>query len=387
MADKKSRKEIHYGHQTIDQSDLEHVAQALRSGWLTQGPAVLRFEEELADYCGARHATAVSNGTMALQLACVAAGLAPGDEGITTPLTFMASANCISHCSARPVFADISPDTWNIDVHEVKRRISEKTKVVIPVDFAGLPCDYLELRELADEHGLTVIEDACHAIGASYRGAMLGSTGLAHMTCFSFHPVKNITAGEGGAILTNDSDLDRKLKELRHHGIVKDPAQFQLPPHGPWHHELHIPGFNARLSDIHAALGISQLGRLDAFNQRRSLLVQRYRERLRSIPGLTFQTIPDDRISAHHLFIIHLDPAVHDRARVWQRLQAAGIHPAVHYMPLHLHPFYAALTAAAPEDYPEGMRYYQGCLTLPLYPSLSDEDHQYVVDNVVAACQ
>ncbi len=377
------RRIIPYGKQLIEDDDIQAVVEALRGDWLTQGPGVQRFEEALAQYCGAKHAVAVANGTIALHLACLAAGVGPGDEGVTTPITFLASANCLLYVGAKPVFADIDPATWNIDPAEIEKKITEKTKVLIPVHFGGLPCDMKEIREIADRHGLTIIEDACHAIGGEYKGKRVGGTGTAEMTCLSFHPVKHMTTGEGGAVLTDDEALAEKLKRLRHHGVTRDP-QLMSKNDGPWYHEAVEVGYNGRITDIQCALGLSQLGKLDRFLARRREIAKRYHEEFAGIEGLSMQPISKDRLNAYHLFVVHFDPDRYDRLAIFEHLRKEGIAPQVHYIPVHKQP---AMRQAAGEagELPNAERYYQGCLSLPMFPSLSDVEQGRVISSLRSA--
>ncbi len=371
---------IPYGRQWIDDDDVTAVVEVLRGDWLTQGPAVERFERALAERCGARHAVAVSNGTAALHLACLAAGLSHDDEGITSPLTFLASASCLISCGARPRFADIDARTWTLDPAEVERRISPRTKALIPVDYGGLPCDLDRLRALADQHDLTVIHDACHSLGATYRQRPIGGTGLAEMTCFSFHPVKVVTTGEGGAVATDDDRLARRLRRLRHHGVSRSREAAERFG-GPWAYELRELGLNARITDLQCALGLSQLGKLDRFVARRRQIAARYREALAELPGLTVQGEPGDRSSAHHLFAVHLDPERYDRRAVFEALGQRGIRCQVHYVPVHLQPLLLQRYGTAEGDCPRAERFYRGALSLPLFPRLTDAD----VDRVIEA--
>jgi UDP-4-amino-4,6-dideoxy-N-acetyl-beta-L-altrosamine transaminase len=371
---------IPYGKQWLDDDDIAAVVEVLRSDWLTTGPWVDEFEQKLADYCGAKHAVAVSNGTVALHLACLAAGLGPGDEGITSPITFLASANCLLYVGARPVFADIRPDTWNIDPADIRKKLTPRTKAIIPVDFGGLPCDLEEIRGIANERGLVVIEDACHAIGARYGGRRVGGTGLADMVCFSFHPVKHITTGEGGAILTQSDEYAARLRTLRHHGMTKDPAVMTRND-GPWYYESHTLGYNGRITDFQCALGLRQLAKLNRFLQRRREIAARYREAFADIEGLSFQQTPSGVEHAYHLFVVHLDPARYDRRAVFEGLRDRGIGPQVHYVPVSGQP---SMVAAAGEQgpFPHAQRYYEGCLSLPMYPGLRDDELERVIEGV-----
>jgi len=374
---------IPYGKQWIDDEDIAAVVEVLRSDRLTQGPVVSRFEATLAEYFGAKHAIALCNGTVALHLACLAAGLGPGDEGITTPITFLASAACMVYCGTRPVFADIDSRTWNIDPIDLEKKITKKTRVVIPVDFAGLPCDMTEIRALADRNGLTVIEDACHAIGAEYKGRRIGAGGLADMTCFSFHPVKHITTGEGGAVLTDNDELAQKLLTLRHHGIVKDRTETPNRD-GPWYYEAHHIGYNGRITDFQCALGIRQMAKLDRFLERRRKIASFYLEALNGLEGVTFQATPPDRNHAYHLFIAHLDPNLYDRRSVFEELIEHDIGPQVHYVPLYRQP---AIRAVGGDQgaFPCTDWYYDGCISLPMFPSLTDDEQNRVIDAFLEA--
>jgi perosamine synthetase len=366
---------IPYGRQSISQADIDAVVEVLRSDWLTQGPLVEEFEKELADFCGARYALAVTNGTTALTLACRAARLKPGDQGITSPLSFVASASCLVWCGATPRFADIDGDSWTIDPAQVEGLVTTATKVIIPVDFGGLPCDLLALREVADQAGAVLIVDACHSLGGRFRDRPVGGTGLAHMTCFSFHPVKAMTTGEGGAVVTDDSELALRLRQLRHHGVERGP----LPAdEGAWFYEVHHAGLNGRLTDLQCALGLSQLKRLPAFLARRQELVRYYREVLSDLPGLRLQQQPGDRVSGNHLFVVHLDPALYRRTAVFEAMRDGGIGCQVHYVPIHTHPFYREHFKSQPGDCPKAEAYYRGCLSLPLFPDLTDSQVERV---------
>lgn len=375
---------IPYGKQTIDDDDVAAVVEALRSDWLTQGPLVDRFESALAQRCGARHAVVVANGTVALHFACLAAGLGPGDEGVTSSLTFLASANSMLYTGATPVFADICADTWNLDPRKIEAAVTERTKVIIPVHFAGLPCDMKAIRAIARARGLTVIEDACHALSATYEGRPIGVPEAADMVCLSFHPVKHITTGEGGAILTQDDDVAARLRRLRHHGITKDPARMRKND-GPWYYEVHELGYNGRLTDIQCALGIQQLSRLDAFLERRAAIAQAYRAAFADLPGVALQRVPDDRTHAYHLFVVHLDPSRIDRLSVFERLREAGIAPQIHYVPVHSQPLMEARGRVS-GSMKETDRYYAGCLSLPMFPMLTAEEQSHVIDVVRTIC-
>jgi dTDP-4-amino-4,6-dideoxygalactose transaminase len=280
------------------------------------------------------------------------------------------------YCGATPRFSDIQWNTWNIDPVAIIKGIGVKTKVLIPVDFAGLPCDLEEIRKIADEHRLIVIEDACHALGASYKGKKIGGSGFSDMTVFSFHPVKHITTGEGGAVLTDDAVLAKRLRKLRHHGITKDPAEMR-ENHGPWYYEIQELGYNARITDIQCGLGLSQLKNLDNFLVRRREIATRYREWFSAIPGLTVQGESRGSVNAFHLFVVHLDPSVYCRKTVFETLVLEGVNPQVHYIPLHLQPAYKQSTGC---DCVMANHYYTGAISLPMYPALTDKDLRTVWD-------
>jgi UDP-4-amino-4,6-dideoxy-N-acetyl-beta-L-altrosamine transaminase len=375
-----ANKQLPYGRQWIDEDDIAAVTAVLRGDWLTQGPAVERFEAALAEVCSAKHAVVVTNGTVALHLACRALDIGPGDEGITSPITFIASANCLVYCGGKPVFADIDAVSWNIDPAEIERSITPRTKVLIPVHFGGLPCDMPAIAKIARRHGLRVIEDACHALGATYDDIRVGSCAHSELVVFSFHPVKHITTGEGGAILTNDTGLASRLRTLRHHGISKSA---ELSDGAPWYYEISEIGFNARLTDIHCALGLSQLKKLDRYLARRRDIAALYREALEDLPGMAFQQVPGSVAHAYHLFAVHLAPEIYDRRKAFDSLRARGVLPQVHYVPSHQQP--AMRRICGEQRLPNAERYYQGCLSLPMYPRLTDDDVSHVVASVKAA--
>ncbi|MFA5161942.1 MAG: UDP-4-amino-4,6-dideoxy-N-acetyl-beta-L-altrosamine transaminase [Elusimicrobiales bacterium] len=375
-----------YGRQYIDHEDARAAVRALRSDWLTQGPGIEEFEAGLRRITGAEYAVAVANGTAALHIAALAAGLKPGDEAITSAMTFAASCNCIAYAGAKPVFADIEPDTYNISPAEIERRLNPRVKAVIPVDFAGRPADMEEICALARPRGMTVIEDAAQAIGSRYRcGAAVGSCKYADMTTFSFHPVKNITTGEGGAVTTNDKKLYQTLLLLRTHGITKDPAQFSLVPDGPWHNEMQILGFNYRLSEIHAAVGTSQLAKLSRFILRRREIAAMYDE---AFAPLDFVRIPRERPggkSAIHIYAPLFDFARigKTRAEVFSEFASRWrIGLNVHYIPPHLHPYYRQQYGYKPGDYPNAEYYYSRAVSLPLFYGMTNAEARRVTDAV-----
>jgi len=366
-----------YGHQWIDDEDIAAVVEVLKSDWVTQGPKVAEFETKVAEYCGAKYAVAVSSGTAALHAACAVTGISEGDEVITTPITFAATANAIMYCSGRPVFADINEDTLNIEPDEIRRRISPRTKALLPVDFAGHPADLDEIMTIAKKKGLVMIADACHALGAEYKGQKIGS--LADMTIFSFHPVKHITTGEGGMILTDKKEFYDKLKIFRHHGIVKD-----NPSQGSWYYEIHNPGYNFRLTDFQCALGISQLKKLDRFIQRRREIAAKYNEAFADMEEV-ITPIEDKNVKAvYHIYVIQLrtEKLKVGRKEILEALRAENIGGTVHYLPLHLHPFYQREFSYRKGDYPVAERYYERAITLPIFPKMSDEDVKDVIEAV-----
>jgi len=372
---------ISYGRQLVDEEDIAAVVAVLQSDWLTQGPAVPRFERAVAQYCQVAHAVAVGNGTMALHLGCLAAGIGPGDLVWTSPNTFVASANCARYCGAAVDFVDIDAQTLNLcpqklaDKLVAARRAERLPKLVIPVHFAGRSCDMEAIAGLGREFGFRVMEDASHALGARYRDTRVGSGRYADLTTLSFHAVKLITSAEGGMLTTNDPELAERLALLRTHGITRDPQHMTAASDGPWYYEQVELGFNYRLTDLQAALGESQMRRLPEFLDRRRQLVRRYRELLADFP-LTLPAADADADSAWHLFVVRVAAA--QRRRVFESMRAAGIGVNVHYIPVHLQPDYRQL-GFAPGQFPEAERYYQEALTLPLHAALTDEQQDQVV--------
>jgi perosamine synthetase len=369
-----------YARQWVDEDDVRAVIDVLRGDWLTQGPAVAAFERALADFCGVRYAVAVSSGTAALHLACLAAGVGPGDVGITSPITFVASANCIAYCGGSPAFVDVDPRTSTIDPSALETACRRQApKVVIPVDFAGQPADLPAIYCIAHEHGARVIEDAAHSLGATYQHQgkeyRAGSCVHADLATLSFHPVKHITTGEGGAVLTNDEALYRRLLDLRTHGITKDPSLL-THDEGPWYYEQHELGFNYRITDLQCALGLSQLRKIGSFIERRRELVQRYRSLLADREDVRLLTEIPGRRSSYHLLVAQLQGGSQRRRTVFERLQKAGIRAQVHYIPVHLQPWYRSHFGYQQGDFPQAEAYYAGCLSLPLFPRMSDADVQ-----------
>ncbi|MEX2525588.1 MAG: UDP-4-amino-4,6-dideoxy-N-acetyl-beta-L-altrosamine transaminase [Gammaproteobacteria bacterium] len=374
---------IPYGRQNISDEDIDAVVEVLRSDFLTQGPVVPRFEQAVAAYCGAGHGVAVNSGTSALHLACLALDIGPGDRVWTSPITYVATANCVRCCGADVDFVDIEPGTRNMSVDDLKLRLErarlkgELPKAVIPVHFAGQSCDMEELSVLAEEYGFRIIEDAAHALGATYRDMAVGSCRYSDITVFSFHPVKLMTTGEGGMAVTNQSGLAERMRRLRSHGINSDGKR-----EGPWGYEQIETGFNYRMTDIQAALGESQLRRLDEFLQRRRVLAGRYDEKLAGLP-LTTPVTKADRSSAWHLYTVELDPdrCLRTRREVFDAMRAAGIGVHVHYIPVYRQPYYHDLYGGRIHC-EEAERYYAGALTLPLHPGLGDEYQDYIIDSL-----
>lgn len=378
---------IPYGRQSINEEDIQSVVDVLKTPWITQGPKVAEFEKAIADYCGTQYAVAVSNGTAGLHLACLAAGLMPGDEAITTPMTFVATANAITYTGARPVFADIQYCSVNIDPAEIEKKISKRTRAILPVHFAGLPVDLSEIFAMAKKHNFFVIEDACHAFGASYRGRKIGSCDYSDMTVFSFHPVKAFTTGEGGCITTNNAKLYKRLKSLANHGLYRDEAMQKKS--GAWIYELRDLGYNFRLTDLQCALGLSQLKRVDQFIESRRAVAARYIEAFSHqngqvlLPKFNFK----DRESAWHLFLFRVQSPKASvlRCQIYEKLKANGIFSQIHYIPVTRQPFYRKLFKGKKISCPNAEKYYAETLSLPLYPDLSNDDINRVIGMTLEA--
>lgn len=376
---------IPYGRQKLDHSDIESVVRTLKSDWITQGPKIKDFEKGICRYTGARYAVVVSSGTAALHLACLAAGIGKGDEVITSPITFVASANAVVHCGGKPVFADIQEDTVNIDPSEVGKKITKKTKAIIPVDFAGHPVEAEQIKKIAIRNGLFVIEDASHALGAEYKSTKVGSCRFSDIATFSFHPVKHITTGEGGAVTTNRKDLYEKLLMLRNHGITNDRRKMSGCD-GPWAYEQRLLGFNYRITDIQCALGISQLNKIDDFLMRRRKIASMYHENLVSIEEIV---LPQERPyvkSSWHLYYIRLKKS-RERRRVFEKLRRAGIGAQVHYIPVHLQPYYREAFGYKKGDFKLAEEYYRQTISIPLYPAMKRKDIYYVIRTLKAILQ
>jgi len=371
-----------YSTQTIDDDDVAAVAAALRAPFLTQGPTVARFEAGLADYLGAAHVSACSSGTAALHLAYLALGIGPGDEVVTSPITFSATAAAALLCGARVRLADVEPDSGLLDVERIARALTPATRAITAVHLAGLPADLTPLRELCDRLGLWLVEDAAHALGAEYRGRRIGS-GLGHAATFSFHPVKHITTLEGGAVAVTDPQLKRRIDRLRQHGIERDPARFERLPAEPWMYEVQELGLNYRLSDVACALGLSQLAKQAGWLAHRRVLAARYRQRLTAnLPAVEGPVERPERRSAHHLFPVRIDfrAAGRTRGEVARGLAARGIGTQVHYVPLYEQPLYRLHGAGGPLEGAE--IYYQRTLSLPMHHSMSEADVDRVVDSL-----
>lgn len=368
-----------YGRQSIDEDDIRAVVETLRSDWLTTGPRIAEFEEAFAAWVGARYAVSFSSGTAALHAAAFAAGLEAEDEAITSPLTFAATANCVLYQGAVPVFADVSPDTLNLNPELAAARITPRTRAILPVDYAGHPAPLDSLLELAERHNLIVIEDACHALGAEYRGRRTGN--VAHMTVFSFHPVKHLTTGEGGMVTTGRADFAETLRRFRNHGISSEARQRQGA--GQWYYEMVLLGFNYRLTDIACALGLSQLPKLEANLARRRQIAARYDAAFRPIPGVVLPAVREEVNPAWHLYPIRLDlgKLSAGRDQIFRALRAENIGVNVHYIPVHLHPYYRDRFGYQRGAYPVAEAAYDRLISLPMYHGMSDQD----VEDVVAA--
>ena len=366
-----------YGRQSVDEADIQAVVEVLRSDWLTTGPKVAEFEEAFATRVGAAHAVSFNSGTAALHGAAFAAGLKSGDEAITTPMTFAATANCVLYQGGTPVFADVSGDTLNLDPEQIEKKLSPKTRVVLPVDYAGHPADLTLILEIARRRGLIVIEDACHALGAEFGGRRVGS--MADMTVFSFHPVKHITTGEGGMVATNDPQLAETLRRFRNHGISSDARQRQSA--GQWHYEMVMLGFNYRLPDIVCALGIQQLKKLDANLARRREIAARYAAAFREISGVIPPAVRPGANPAWHLYPIRLDleKLTAGRGEVFRALRAENIGVNVHYIPVHLHPYYRDRFGYKGGEFPIAEDAYERLISLPMFHAMSDGDAEDVI--------
>ena len=375
---------IPYGRQSISEADIEAVVEVLRSDFLTQGPVVPRFERAVADYCGAGYGIAVNSGTAALHIACLALGVGPGDWVWTSPISFVASANCALYCGARVDFVDVEPDTGNLSAEELEKKLAlakregKLPKVVIPVHFAGLPCDMQAIHALSQQYGFRIIEDACHALGARYQDQPTGCGQYSDITVFSFHPVKIITTSEGGMAMTNDPALAKSMRLLRSHGITREAEDFVNEPDGPWYYEQQLLGFNYRMTDIQAALGLSQMANLDEFLAKRRAIAARYQAELphTSLAVLANRT---GRLSAWHLFVIKVPPE--KRKTLFEQLRAQGVGVNVHYLPILAQPFHQ------PEDdngLDASREFYRTIISIPLYPLLSVEQQTHIIQTLLS---
>lgn len=369
-----------YGRQYIDEADIEAVVGVLKSDFLTTGPVSQKFEEKVATYVGAKYAVAFANGTAALHGACFAAGIGEGDEVITTPITFAASANCVLYQGGTVVFADIDPNTYNIDVNEIEKQITTKTKAIIPVHFTGQPAQLDAIQRLAQKHNLIIIEDAAHALGATYKGEKIGA--LSDMTMFSFHPVKHITTGEGGIITTNNKTYYEKLIQFRSHGITRD-SNLLAENHGPWYYDMQFLGYNYRMTDIQAALGCSQMDKLDSFVKRRKEIVAAYNVAFNDLFEVQTPYQYPETESSWHLYILKLDleALTITRREIFEELKKLNIGVNVHYIPVHTLGHYQEL-GYKKGSLPKAEQLYEEIISLPLFPAMQDQDIQDVIDAV-----
>ncbi|MDD1665166.1 MAG: UDP-4-amino-4,6-dideoxy-N-acetyl-beta-L-altrosamine transaminase [Methanomicrobiales archaeon] len=374
-----------YGRQWIDEEDLQAVAHVLRSDWLTTGPGVVEFEESFARATGAQEAVAISSGTAALHASMHALGIGPGDEVIVPAMTFAATANCVVYQGASPVFADVDPYTLLIDPSSARKKVSRRTRAIISVDYAGQACAYDELIGIADEHDLSLVDDACHALGGAYQGKPVGS--LADLNTFSLHPVKHITSGEGGVVTTDHHELAARMRVFRNHGISSDHRQREEG--GSWFYEMVDLGYNYRLTDFQCALGRSQLSRLGDFVARRQEIARRYDNALKDLPGILPLAVRPGVSHAYHLYVIRLDPDAlgADRATVFRALRAEGIGVNVHYIPVHLHPFYRSRFATGPGLCPVAEDAYERILSLPIFPRMTEGDTMDVIRAITKVAQ
>ena len=380
---------ISYGKQTIDQSDIDAVVEVLKSDWLTQGPAVETFEDDLGIYFGAKHVSAVSNGTAALHLAALSLGWQPNDIIITSPLTFLATANSIVHAGAMPDFVDIDPISYTIDPNKVEKKVKyyrsvgKNVKAIIGIDFAGHPCDWKALREIADKYDLQLVNDNCHALGATYLNDKHYAVKYADIVTQSYHPVKHLTTGEGGAILTNNSDLNEKVRRLRTHGMTKDPTLIEKND-GPWYYELHEVGFNYRITDFQCALGSSQLKKLDSFVEHRRAIAKIYDESFLNVNNLTIPKAHNYEGHAYHLYPLQIDfeKLLLRKVDFFEKMKNAGIHLQVHYIPIHTQPFYKENYGFNIGDFPISENFYYNEVSLPVYPDLCTDDQKKVIKKI-----
>lgn len=376
------RKEfLPYGQQWIDEDDIRAVAEVLKTDWITQGPKVAEFEKRVAKYSNTKHAVAFSSGTAALHAASYASGINKGDEVITTPITFVADGNCVLFTGGTVKFADIKKDTYNIDSNKIEERITSKTKALMPVDYTGQPCDIDEINEIAEKNDLTIIEDASHAIGAEYKNEKVG--GLTDLTVFSFHPVKTITTGEGGMVLTNNKEYYEKLQMFRTHGITKDTNKLQKNE-GAWYYEMQTLGYNYRITDFQCALGVSQLRKIDKFIRMRREIASKYNEAFEDMNEIIIPYEKKDVKSTYHLYIIqlNLEKLKAGRKTIFDAFRAENIGVHIHYIPVHLQPYYKEKFGYKEGDFPIAEEYYQRAITLPLFPKMNEKDVNDVINAV-----
>jgi len=372
-------KNLPYGHQCIDEKDISEVIKVLQSDWITQGSKVKEFENSITNYTGAKYAVAVSSGTAALHIAAIAAGIKKHDEVITSPITFVASANCILYCGGKPVFVDIENTIPNIDPNQIIEKIIKKTKAIIPIDYSGHPSDLKEIYEIAKSKDLTIIEDASHALGAKYRGINIGSCRYSDMAIFSFHPVKHITTGEGGMVVTNNNDLYEKLIMLRNHGITKDKKRLNRNE-GPWYYEQQLLGYNYRITDFQCALGLSQIKKLDRFIKKRRKIVDIYNKELENVELIQLPFEKEYATSSWHLYYIQIKKSK-DRRYIFEKLRKYNIGCQVHYIPVYFQPYYQKL------GYnrcicSNAEKFYKKAISIPIYPSMKSEEINYVIETI-----
>lgn len=375
------KEKINYGRHWIEEDDINAVVETLKGDFLTCGPKIAEMEQALCDYTGAKYAVAISNGTAALHCACLAAGIGPGDEVITTPITFAASANCALYCGAMPVFADINPETYNINPESIREHITDKTKAIVAVDFTGQVVEMEEIRKICEEYHLILIEDAAHSLGSKYQGKQAGT--LADMTTMSFHPVKTVTGGEGGAILTDNEELYHKLMLLRAHGITRDINEMSVEPEGPWYYEQIMLGYNYRITDIQASLIVSQMKKLDQFASRRKEIVAAYNEAFAEIPEIIVQKEIPEADTCRHLYIIQLELEKLNctRREFFDALAAENVQCQIHYVPTYWFPYYQKL-GFEKGCCPNAEKLYSRIMSIPLFPKMTDADVTDVIHAV-----
>ena len=381
---------ISYGKQSIDQTDIDTVVEVLKGDWLTQGPAVEKFENDLNQYFGSKHVCAVANGTAALHLTAIALGWQPGDIVITTPITFLATANCIVYTGATPDFVDINPVTHTIDPNLIEEKVKayqsmgKKVKAIIGVDYAGHPCDWKALRNIADRYELQLVNDNCHAMGATFSGDKQYAVKYADAVIQSYHPVKHITTGEGGSVLTNDTKVDEKLRSLRTHGIIKNPDLLEKND-GPWYYEMHEIGYNYRITDFQCALGTSQLKKLDQFVQKRRDIAKQYDKSFSNVDSLKIPETHNSVDHAYHLYPLQIgfEKLGITKSDFFEKMKESGINLQVHYIPVHLQPFYRKNYGFNTGDFPVSESFYRNEVSLPIYSDLSTKEVTFVVNNIL----